>query len=959
MSVMRKLHSHIGCVLLLLAGLLALSVPTLLASGGATQSAVLFDCEPQTPYMSYTLTYADAVPYVNGNDQGFVGTTDFKFNSQSHSISYFEVSIRYNEELLEIPTLVFNQSPYYTFPASWTLTPNTSIPGWVFFKGQWDPNNQEGLTFDGVTSILGMTFKTKCQISYWNEVVMRDTVKNSVTRVNVATYGGVPYAVCTKTNSIYHIDQLYYQVCTKKPGTYYCDTSFVGKQDVKMPVYLDCNYPTNRYHVRLEFPTQYLDLLASPVSLENATGGTNWGNYTVTTGSNYVDVVCTSNIYATGYDTLFTVHFNIKNNLTPPLSITPTITQFSSWREENSVVCYGDAVGMYYVGPFQSFCIPTLSATFKTVSKTIPGTPTAARRDTLVVQLKDNFPIGNQSAGVNVLSYALRKPTSCYTFEPTQKNMVVYSGIGTSYWETAPHYKQVDGIGTLEEDGIIRRESPSALYPTRGVMSSFQLVDSIIVDPAEVANCSAPVRLFADRSVAYDNNEYHIDTYVRPDNVNYAIYADTLDPNSPVKFESGTFTVYTYIPPTSCPYLFAWDGSRYVEENTILKAAEPSALAKPAPDYLKLKTSIPLVDGVYRLQLREQEMEQTEIDALQMTVVDRPASGLVSVSPNGAINVCGEELLPVSAVDDFGNDQLAKIVDEDGQFFAADESGTLTMTFLPGKNFDWNIPTLSLGQTPTWPPICRLPDPRIGKRTTAGTTDEFYVEVLSPSGDWVTLQSPTIRANAGDMTPAISPKEFAVEGKITIRHRWVGSYYTDKASLFLPTKDPWTRTDLALASANHSADGNILSLLTDADDQIASLIPGQTIDLAFDASQMKPVQPGYVREFVFSAKGYYTTYSGPANLPQVYQLQQNYPNPFNPTTAISYVLPKATDVTLVVYNTLGQKVKTLVATSQTAGEHSVEWDGTDDTGSPVASGVYLYKLSSPDYSSTRKMMLIK
>jgi hypothetical protein len=177
--------------------------------------------------------------------------------------------------------------------------------------------------------------------------------------------------------------------------------------------------------------------------------------------------------------------------------------------------------------------------------------------------------------------------------------------------------------------------------------------------------------------------------------------------------------------------------------------------------------------------------------------------------------------------------------------------------------------------------------------------------------------------------------------------------------MYLPGKEPWNRKDLDLVFANHTEDGNVLSLVATGDDQTVNLIPGQTIELAFDAANLQPLQPGYVREFVFSAKGYYTTYSGLAALPQVYQLDQNYPNPFNPSTVIYYNLPTATEVNLVVYNTLGQRVKTLVSTAQTAGQHSAVWDGTDETGSAVSSGVYFYKLSSPDYSATRKMMLIK
>ncbi|MBD3403053.1 T9SS type A sorting domain-containing protein [candidate division GN15 bacterium] len=96
-----------------------------------------------------------------------------------------------------------------------------------------------------------------------------------------------------------------------------------------------------------------------------------------------------------------------------------------------------------------------------------------------------------------------------------------------------------------------------------------------------------------------------------------------------------------------------------------------------------------------------------------------------------------------------------------------------------------------------------------------------------------------------------------------------------------------------------------------------------------------------------------------AELPSSYSLQQNYPNPFNPTTSISFKLPQAADVSLKVYNVLGQWVQTLVSGELPAGTHSVQWNGTASTGVPVSSGVYLYRLQAGEYSATRKMLLLK
>ncbi len=93
--------------------------------------------------------------------------------------------------------------------------------------------------------------------------------------------------------------------------------------------------------------------------------------------------------------------------------------------------------------------------------------------------------------------------------------------------------------------------------------------------------------------------------------------------------------------------------------------------------------------------------------------------------------------------------------------------------------------------------------------------------------------------------------------------------------------------------------------------------------------------------------------------PTDFVVHQNYPNPFSATTQIDYVLPKAERVEIVVYNIVGQKVRTFAAENQGAGRHSVVWDGTDNAGARVTSGVYYYKVTAGDFTLTRSLMLIK
>jgi hypothetical protein len=93
--------------------------------------------------------------------------------------------------------------------------------------------------------------------------------------------------------------------------------------------------------------------------------------------------------------------------------------------------------------------------------------------------------------------------------------------------------------------------------------------------------------------------------------------------------------------------------------------------------------------------------------------------------------------------------------------------------------------------------------------------------------------------------------------------------------------------------------------------------------------------------------------------PQPTRLHQNVPNPFNPTTTIFFSVRNSSRVELAVFDLAGQRVRTLLARELTAGSHRQGWDGLDDRGRRVASGVYLYRLRSDDLTLSRRMVLIR
>jgi hypothetical protein len=97
----------------------------------------------------------------------------------------------------------------------------------------------------------------------------------------------------------------------------------------------------------------------------------------------------------------------------------------------------------------------------------------------------------------------------------------------------------------------------------------------------------------------------------------------------------------------------------------------------------------------------------------------------------------------------------------------------------------------------------------------------------------------------------------------------------------------------------------------------------------------------------------------PKGVPTDFALHDNYPNPFNPTTTLRFDLPEISDVRLTIYNVLGKRVKSFKMQNTPAGYHSIRWNATNDFGSPVSAGVYLYQLQAKDFVKTKKMILLK
>ncbi len=103
----------------------------------------------------------------------------------------------------------------------------------------------------------------------------------------------------------------------------------------------------------------------------------------------------------------------------------------------------------------------------------------------------------------------------------------------------------------------------------------------------------------------------------------------------------------------------------------------------------------------------------------------------------------------------------------------------------------------------------------------------------------------------------------------------------------------------------------------------------------------------------------YLSDSNNTDITFVTELKGNYPNPFNPSTTISFSLQETDNVSITIFNLKGQKIKTFKKENLPAGNHQIEWNGLDENGHKTASGIFFYHLKTKNYSSIKKMVMLK
>jgi hypothetical protein len=409
----------------------------------------------------------------------------------------------------------------------------------------------------------------------------------------------------------------------------------------------------------------------------------------------------------------------------------------------------------------------------------------------------------------------------------------------------------------------------------------------------------------------------------------------------------------------SCPVLFVQHNGKFQEENPLLTACERSGYTDIVTDYYHIKSAITPLNDRMILQIREMEDEITYLRDLELITVDHSNDTKIACSVDGNIVAYKETLAPLSAIDNNGVDRLAEVISEDGVFFAATESGYLIVTF-PNYGDGFFRPGIS--------GVSKLPCEKELKTSREDHGEDRHVaqlqlEVLDRNGNWIALPTIPPREHVNqefiiDDLPGGSDAKSAKT--VTMRLSWVGSYFTDVIRQIIPADEKPGVSTYKMNDFKLMVTGAGARAWTGfAGQEPLVLEKGDVFEVSFALTA--PTGSGTVRDYIVRSTGRYQPddVTDDEPLPEGARLYSNYPNPFNPTTTISFELPVASHVKLEIYNLMGQKVVTLIDGRQAEGRHEVIWNGLDQDGNGVASGVYFYRLTNANHAVTKKMVLLR
>lgn len=292
-----------------------------------------------------------------------------------------------------------------------------------------------------------------------------------------------------------------------------------------------------------------------------------------------------------------------------------------------------------------------------------------------------------------------------------------------------------------------------------------------------------------------------------------------------------------------CPYVYTWNGQRYVIDNSLLSASEISNGAD-VEDYYKLEqTLVPTYQGSqfsrYSLQIGEFENEHSYFDQVKLIAVDHDSDVNIGVTPDGEILTYREPQTPIFCVDSYGENKLSEILQVDGN--VSDPT-----TYYYGETGDYLV--LNFGHVDSEDAKLILRDDMKCMICC------IEVQVLDDSGEWQTVSLVAPRDYWA--TEAVDLSEYVIEDEdLLVRLYWTSPHRLDYVGLDTSPQEKVELHQAQLIRATHSVEGNVKPLLKENDGNYVELTPNQQITLTF----LLPNNQNEERTFIFYTEGHYNT----------------------------------------------------------------------------------------------------
>jgi hypothetical protein len=413
-----------------------------------------------------------------------------------------------------------------------------------------------------------------------------------------------------------------------------------------------------------------------------------------------------------------------------------------------------------------------------------------------------------------------------------------------------------------------------------------------------------------------------------------------------------------------CPFVDTWTNSGWQVENSILGRSLTNALSL---DAYRLKATPQVVDGKYRLEIRENEREITTIDQVRLAYVDHAAD--MRAYAMGDRVLLGTRA-PAYRVTTAAGIDITELVGGSGLgYFVGEPGETLTVALVkPGST----PPAATMGSGGgDLDPFEIDPGDKEGGGG-AGTPALFGATSSLPLSEAAVLNSTGILVQGQDASGVWTTvrktyprKEFDQVLVDTldqgpVRLVFVGRHKLSYVGRVIPIGGASSLRVLGLLSARHSRLGDVRAAVVTSGDVTTSLTPGDTLALEFAAA---PIAEGQVRDFFLLSRGVYQSaaliseQSPVAAKPQHFALLQNRPNPFPARTAIRFELPVGSMVRIDILDAQGRRLQTLADHFFPAGYQTVEWNPREASGT-VGPGVYFCQIQSGPFRDRKQMVLL-